>query len=56
MVLNNHAQDGGDEIVVLMPFTDEQECSEIVRNIKRNACCKRKSYQATGSSGVCNDV
>lgn len=26
---------GGDEIVVLMPFTDEQECNKIVRNIKK---------------------
>ena len=34
---------GGDEIVVLMPFTDEQECSEIVRNIKKGTLAAKEN-------------
>lgn len=34
---------GGDEIVVLMPFTDEQECNEIVRNIKKGTLASKEN-------------
>ncbi|MGB5823672.1 MAG: HD domain-containing phosphohydrolase, partial [Proteocatella sp.] len=35
-IKSNHSvcRIGGDEIVVLMPLTDEQECNDIVKNIK----------------------
>ena len=34
---------GGDEIVVLMPLTGEQECCEIIRNIKKRTLASKEN-------------
>lgn len=49
---------GGDEIVVLMPFTSEQECNDIVENIKKDTLDAKedpiKPLVALGFASTCD--